>query len=307
MSALLDANAIRSSIHCQAEVSVYKSIDSTNACLRRRYAALKGGKSAEAGTLSSNDGTQSFDRAVVIACEQTAGRGRSGRTFASPAGAGIYLSLLHSPRGGISSPQIITALAAVAVCRAIKSVYQMDAKIKWVNDIFLRGKKVCGILTEGIAESSASKGTVTAAIIGIGVNILPGALPKEICDVAGTVLDCPAADPKMNELAACIIDGVYCLLDAAGEEGEPLSPVILNAMSQYKALSILTGRQVAVHPIAKDSINMDSVNAAPYTATVLGITDDASLLVRTEDGKERALHSGEVTLVSSQIASSCDV
>lgn len=312
---LLDAGAINSSLKCKAAVEVYQTIDSTNAELRRRLASFP---------------PHSLDSTVIIASGQTAGRGRGGRAFASPAGAGVYLSLLHSPKGGIASPQIITATASVAVCRAIETVYGKTAQIKWVNDIFINGRKVCGILTEGIAEGIAggideadgggetnvrAEAGVTAVIIGIGVNILPGALPKELQGIAGTVLDTEGADPKVNAFAAAIIEGVYSLLD---EADDTKSPLVLAAIAEYKERSILTGRQVEVHPLA-GSVCTDSpplcgtnappvcassfpIAAVPYSATVLGITDDASLIVRTEDGKKKVLNSGEVTLVSAQVA-----
>ena len=137
------------------DVRVFREVDSTN--LRLKEAARAGMASAPC---------------LLIADSQTAGRGRLGRTFVSPPGAGLYMSLLCAPPAGTGSGGV-TILAAVAVCRAIEELTGLSPKIKWVNDLFLGGKKVCGILAEGLEAG---------VILGIGVNLIspPGGYPPEV-------------------------------------------------------------------------------------------------------------------------------
>ena len=133
---------------------------------------------------------------VIIACEQTDGRGRYGRQFFSPVDSGVYLSLLLRPT--TYSPQqatCLTAAAAAAMCQAIEAVTGQQPGIKWVNDIFLHGKKVCGILTE--AAVGLETGTLNYMVLGAGVNLYPPAegFPEEIKPIAGSVLErsCPGS------------------------------------------------------------------------------------------------------------------
>lgn len=137
---------------------------------------------------------------VIIACEQTAGRGRYGRQFFSPVDSGVYLSLLLRPTA--YSPQqatCLTAAAAAAMCQAIEAVTGQQPGIKWVNDIFLHGKKVCGILTE--AAVGLETGTLNYMVLGAGVNLYPPAegFPEEIQSIAGSVLEhsCPEAKNRL--------------------------------------------------------------------------------------------------------------
>ena len=116
---------------------------------------------------------------LLTADSQTTGRGRLGRSFVSPPGTGLYMSLLSAPPPGADCG-LITVLAAVAVCGAIEEMTALQPKIKWVNDLFLRGKKVCGILAETAGER---------VIVGIGVNLAPAPLPPELEGTVG-FLDC---------------------------------------------------------------------------------------------------------------------
>ena len=152
-------------------ITVRKRVDSTNAEARRR--ALEGAP----------------EGAVVVAEEQTAGRGRLGRTFYSPAGAGVYLSVVLRPRLQADAAQYLTCAAAVSCAQAIEAVTGEEALIKWVNDIFCRGRKVAGILTEGVVDMES--GRFEYAVLGMGVNVrVPASgFPSEIADVAGAVCD----------------------------------------------------------------------------------------------------------------------
>ena len=255
-------------------------IDSTNSEAKRRLGAVP------------PEEYRLFHKTVLVAGEQTAGRGRLGRKFYSPCGTGLYFSLVYAA-GSVSDPGKITAVAAVAVCRAIKSVFNVDAGIKWVNDIFVSGKKVCGILTEGIVNPLS--GAVEAAVIGIGINIyFSSKMPEELSLRAGGICGSSLSgagdenadggkNAEMKDRLLCrIIESLVEILDGREEE-------FFSAMEEYKARSTLIGKTVTVSPV------IDS-RERQYDAVVTGITDDAQLVVRTSDGREKTLSSGEVTL-----------
>ena len=250
-----------------ARVYVYQKIDSTNTEAKRR--------------LAETSDVRSLDHTVIVASSQTAGRGRLGRAFYSPDGSGLYLSIIYAPKEKIESPALLTATAAVGVCRALLSVYEADAKIKWVNDIFMRGKKVSGILTEGLTDFE--RGGISCAVVGIGVNIAPQNFPRDIADIATSVLEDKDADTKRSALAAAIVNDVLSIYDS-GKKG------FVRAMEEYRERSMLTGKTVIVHPVVD--------GAEAYEAKVTGISEDAKLIVKTGDGKTRFLDSGEVTLHS---------
>lgn len=255
-------------------------IDSTNSEAKRRLGAVP------------PEEYRLFHKTVLVAGEQTAGRGRLGRKFYSPGGTGLYFSLVYAA-GSVSDPGKITAVAAVAVCRAIKSVFNVDAGIKWVNDIFVSGKKVCGILTEGIVNPLS--GAVEAAVIGIGINIyFSSKMPEELSLRAGGICGSSLSsagdenadggkNAEMKDRLLCrIIENLVEILDGREE-------AFFSAMEEYKARSTLIGKTVTVSPV------IDS-RERQYDAVVTGITDDAQLVVRTSDGREKTLSSGEVTL-----------
>lgn len=255
-------------------------IDSTNSEAKRRLGAVP------------PEEYRLFHKTVLVAGEQTAGRGRLGRKFYSPGGTGLYFSLVYAA-GSVSDPGKITAVAAVAVCRAIKSVFNVDAGIKWVNDIFVSGKKVCGILTEGIVNPLS--GAVEAAVIGIGINIyFSSKMPEELSLRAGGICGSSLSgagdenadggkNAEMKDRLLCrTIENLVEILDGREEE-------FFSVMEEYKARSTLIGKTVTVSPV------IDS-RERQYDAVVTGITDDAQLVVRTSDGREKTLSSGEVTL-----------
>ncbi len=255
-------------------------IDSTNSEAKRRLGAVP------------PEEYRLFHKTVLVAGEQTAGRGRLGRKFYSPGGTGLYFSLVYAA-GSVSDPGKITAVAAVAVCRAIKSVFNVDAGIKWVNDIFVSGKKVCGILTEGIVNPLS--GAVEAAVIGIGINIyFSSKMPEELSLRAGGICGYSLSgagdenadggkNAEMKDRLLCrTIENLVEILDGREE-------AFFSAMEEYKARSTLIGKTVTVSPV------IDS-RERQYDAVVTGITDDAQLVVRTSDGREKTLSSGEVTL-----------
>ena len=213
---------------------------------------------------------------VIVACEQTAGRGRYGRQFFSPVDSGVYLSLLLRPTA--YSPQqatCLTAAAAAAMCQAIEAVTGQQPGIKWVNDIFLRGKKVCGILTE--AAVGLETGTLNYMVLGAGVNLYPPAegFPEEIQSIAGSVLErsCPEAK---NRLVGEFLNRFWDFYS---------HPECRTYLEDYRARSLAVGRNVTVLSAGK------AVSAYAY-----GIDDDFRLLVRYENGDTEALSYGEIRI-----------
>lgn len=213
---------------------------------------------------------------VVLANEQSAGRGRRGRSFASPRGTGVYMSLLLRPTHYAAAQAVrITTIAAVAMCEAIEAVSEETAQIKWVNDIFVRGKKVCGILTE--AALGMESGMLEYAILGVGINVYQpvGGFPKELEQIVGTVFDTAQNDMK-NHLAAEFLNhfmAYYTSLEHA------------DYAEEYRKRSLAIGRQVSVLS-----------GAESRKAMVLGVDDECQLLVRYEDGTQEALSSGEISI-----------
>lgn len=258
--ALLDDSSIR--------VDFFDVLDSTNTEAKRRL-------------VSSS--AKELHRSVIVASQQTEGRGRLGRRFFSPVNTGIYLSILYAP-GIIAAPGMFTANAAVGVARAIKKVYGVESGIKWVNDIFINGKKVCGILTEGVTDFES--GMIEAAIIGIGVNIVNNALlPQEVA--GGVYAEGAVEETKRSELAAEIVNETLKILDG-GEEA------VKESMKEYKDRSILIGREIEVSPV----IGQTEKN---FICTPVDITEDAKLVVQLKDGSKKTLDCGEVSINSSKI------
>ncbi|WP_124097947.1 biotin--[acetyl-CoA-carboxylase] ligase [Ruminococcus sp. Marseille-P6503] len=215
---------------------------------------------------------------VLIARQQTAGKGRLGRSFYSPPDSGLYLSVVLRPQMNIQDALFITTSAAVAVSRAIETCcnHERKARIKWVNDIYLDGRKVCGILTEAALDFES--GGLEYAVLGIGVNITPpdGDFPPELSDVAASVFSSGKTGNLRNRLAAEILRELSALPDGF------LSDEILD---EYRRRSMLTGKDVFA--LFKDETK---------PCHVLGIDDRARLLVRFKDGTEQALSSGEVSI-----------
>jgi len=272
--------------HFAGRITVYKTLDSTITEAKRICAACGAPRDA-AGHLT--EAGRSIHRSVVIAEQQTAGRGRLGRSFYSPAGTGVYLSILYVPEKGIIQPARMTTAAAVAVCRSLETLYGVKAGIKWVNDVFVGGKKVCGILTEGV--SNFETGIIETAIVGIGVNITDGAdgFPAEIAGVAGSVLGKTSSSRiTRNELAAAIVRETLSIYDME-ESGDGSG--IAAVMREYRNRSLIIGKAVEVFPVPGRTGNA-------YKAVAVDVDDQARLIVQNDKGERIALQSGEITLHS---------
>ena len=210
---------------------------------------------------------------IFIADEQTAGRGRMGKSFDSKAGCGLYMSILSHRDIAAADGVAITAYTAVAVCRALRRLTPLDPKIKWVNDIYVNRKKLCGILVEGSADPTTGK--LRYSVTGIGLNLLArdfGELSYIATDVE---TECGIALP-VSLVAAEIAREFISRLDTAGTP---------ECVAEYRRLSMLAGERVQVIK-----------SGETYPAQGLGITDGRELLILRDDGTEEALSSGEVSL-----------
>lgn len=201
---------------------------------------------------------------LVLADYQTAGRGRLGRSFVSPPGTGLYMSLLLRPENA-AELQKITVLAALSVCLALEEITPLRPKIKWVNDLFVKGKKVCGILAEYVENQ---------VIVGIGVNLQtpPGGFPPE-AGIAGA-LDVPLSrDELAGRIAKNLLDGMGRLSDSG-------------LIDAYRARMPLIGREITYLQ-----------NGETKNARVTGVAQDGGLMILSEAGEE-ILRSGEISLGS---------
>ena len=212
---------------------------------------------------------------VVLSGLQTAGRGRRGRIFYSPPGTGIYMSVLLRPSACEATETVhITTMAAVAVCEAVEETAGVDAQIKWVNDVFVRGNKVCGILTDG--AFGMESGLLEYAVLGMGINVYEpeGGFPEELRSVAGAVFDAPASDVK-NKLAATVLNKLYTIYTEQNKQ----------YAEAYRKRSMAVGKQIMVLR-EKES----------KCAVALAIDEECRLRVRYEDGTEETLQAGEISI-----------
>lgn len=240
------------------ELSVFPALNSTNALAREK--AMTGAP----------------DGYTIIANSQTGGRGRRGRTFYSPPDTGIYMSLVLRPPHYSSQQAVrLTTMAAVAACEAIEAVSGEKAQIKWVNDIYVRGKKVCGILTE--ASFGLEDGCLEYAVLGIGINVFPPAdgFPDEIKDIAGTVFRKAQNDGK-NQLAAEFLNR-FMRYYAMPQESD--------YVDNYRSRSMVIGKEIQV--IFSDCTKK---------ANALDVDKDCRLIVEYEDGRIESLYSGEISI-----------
>lgn len=248
-----------------AEIHVFESVGSTNTVLKDLSS-----QGAPSGT-------------VVIADQQTGGKGRRGRRFASPSGVGVYLSYLLKPDSGYEKISDLTSWTAVAVADAIKNAYGIDTSIKWVNDLLLNRKKICGILTEVSVEGES--GFIDTCIIGIGVNVneASGDFPEEISEIA-TSLSIENNGEKFfrSKLASEIIKS----MDKLASDWPCNSDYYLE---RYRELNITIGSKVTAYSLMIE-------NGNGRTGTALDVNDDFSLKVKFDDGSVENLKSGEVSV-----------
>ncbi len=214
---------------------------------------------------------------VILADSQTAGRGRMGRKFFSPEKNGIYMSLVLRPRFSAENALLITTAAAVAVAKTVEKHTAKKALVKWVNDIYINEKKVCGILTEGKTDSS---GGLEYAILGIGVNLKKprGGFDKSIESIAGALFE----------------DGEYDVEQIALDILEAFDGYYKNILEkphfeEYASRNMLLGKKV------------DIIRAGECVGEGMAgeIAEDFSLYIRTANGKIK-LSTGEVSVKASE-------
>ena len=239
------------------KLEAFESVDSTNNYIKRR--AREG---APEGT-------------VAIADAQTGGKGRLGRSFASPPGVGIYLSLLLRPEGNAADIQSLTANTAVAVSKAIEKTCGINPEIKWVNDLLLNGRKICGILCESEADDKG----LHYMVIGIGLNVTNRTedFPAQLRNIAGSIYTQTGIIAERGMLISAILselDSMYeCWKDNSG-----------SLLTDYKKRCTMIGHLVEV-------ASADEV----YDAVAEDISEDFGLCLRLDDGSTRVTHSGEVS------------
>lgn len=240
---------------------IHKTVASTN--IIARELAING---AESGT-------------VVIAEEQTSGYGRNGKSFFSPYGTGIYMSIILNLKKEkkIFNSSFITTAAAMAVSKSIEEISNENTQIKWVNDVFINGKKVCGILTEG--AFSFEDGKLDYAVIGIGVNVnFPkDGFPKELNNIAASINSKNNANSNTksdirNILVAKILENLY---DYYFND--------VNFYEEYKKRSFLIGKKVSIN-----------INNKEHIVKVLDIDKTFALVAKFQDGKIDKIVSGSI-------------
>ena len=234
-----------------------ETVDSTNEYAKK--CAISGAKEAT----------------VIIAEQQTKGKGSKNRSFFSDAD-GIYMSIVLRPEISPTESLFITTCAAVAVSRAIDKICGKKTGIKWVNDIFLDDKKICGILCESALKPNEDR--LEYAVLGIGINFSGSAdeLPDDIKDIAGFIFEKGANGKIKENLILEILDNFFMFYKNLKKR---------EFLDEYRSRSILIGKRVVCIG-----------NGGDFNATVIDIDDNAHLIVKTDDGNIKNLYAGEVSL-----------
>lgn len=258
---LLDVAVIRQALPSDiaegvASLEVAWSLDSTNAELLRRT-------SEPAGTT------------VLLAEQQTGGRGRRGRVWTSPPACNLYLSLSRQFSGGLARLGGLSLVTGIAVAETLRALGYTQVGLKWPNDVQIQGRKLGGILIEGGGEH----GGPVRAVIGLGLNVrmpagIAGNIDQPWIDLAGVAVE----TPSRNALAAALITALLPALETFDSQG--LAPFL----PRYAPLDTLAGQAVSVH----DARGVRSGIAE-------GIGDDGALQIRI-DGQRHAVHAGEVSV-----------
>lgn len=238
------------------EIFYYEKTDSTNTRAREYAKEFRNNREPK----------------LFIAEEQTAGRGRRGRSFFSEGGVGIYMTLLLYPDERGRDAARLTARAAVALTDALCKLTSLSPKIKWVNDVYVKSKKLSGILAEGEMSSDGKAGFV---ILGMGINVYKTAFPDDISSIATSIED--ECGERISREALCCEIIKNLLAEPESEE---------EILKKYREKSLVIGREITVLPIGKE----------PYPARAVDILNDYSLLVKTDSGESISVFSGEVSV-----------
>lgn len=243
------------------KIIILDEVDSTN-----NYAKELGQKGEPEGT-------------VIIADSQTKGKGRLGRSFYSPKGTSIYMSIILRPDTDIEKSSLITSCTAVAAARAVDKICRTDTKIKWVNDLYLNGKKFCGILTESVINSS---GKLDFAVVGIGLNVrsVKNIFSSELLETATSIEDETGIKYSLEKISAQIINELNILLPEFDKA---------DFIEEYRRRMCMIGWNVE---ILKSGIKR--------TAKAIGISDEAGLIVEYSDGSRDIVTSGEARILKNK-------
>lgn len=212
--------------------------------------------------------------AVVLAEGQTAGVGRLGRSFASPPGQGIYLSLILRPRPG-ASVSWLTPLAGLAVCRAVEEEAGLSPELKWPNDVILQGRKLCGILT----QTALGDGDIRHAVVGVGLNLTQELFPPELADKAISLRMAGAGVTRPRMTAALIRHLTDLLVERAAYEAMPGE-----LMDELRRRSCTLGREIKLVDRQGETLGF-----------AVDLDQEGGLIVDTPQGR-RVVSSGEVSV-----------
>ena len=252
---LSDAQEILKFLKSDVSIIPFETTDSTNT-----QAKLYCGQFKDEGITSP---------VLFIANHQNSGKGRLGRSFYSPADTGLYMSLLIKAEEIGSDLVCVTTATAVCVANAIQKLCNISPKIKWVNDIYIENKKVCGILCEAVTNFETMK--IEYVIIGIGVNVATDFFPNDIKDIATSL---PAKTNK-NKLCAYITDNIIDELSRINDR---------SFIEKYKEMSLVLGKEITY-----------TENDETKTATAVDIDNNGGLVIETENGT-KTLTTGEITV-----------
>lgn len=216
---------------------------------------------------------EKIDNTIIIANSQTAGRGRLGRSFVSNKSSGIYMSILLKPSFSLEYAKKMTCLASVAVSNAIDKLTGLESKIKWVNDIYINGKKVSGILTE--ASTLIEEGKLEYVVIGIGINTYAQLFSGELDKIATTLENEAQMIVSRCDLIASVLNNIDYYLEHITEN---------TFMDEYIAKSFVIGKRVELTRYDKKTL-----------VEVIGISQVGELIVKTDDGNVLNISSGEIT------------
>ena len=257
-SDVLNQEQIQSKLDHDVTVIAYASIDSTNSEAKRLLE------------------TQLSGNFLVVSDEQTAGRGRHGRFFHSPEKTGLYMSLALQHISSEVDAALLTTAAAVAVCQSIEEMTSLSPKIKWVNDIFLNGRKICGILTEGIMNFETQ--SVESIILGIGINISVDReqLPDDLKNKVGGITNHSSGTINRNDLTVSIINNFLAIYQNINSR---------TFLEDYRERCFVLGKTITFKQKQEQ-----------IRAIAEGIDDDGGLIVRLQDGSYKTLSYGEISI-----------
>ena len=252
----MDKKILEQYLDQKLNITIFDELDSTNNYLKKL------GSQGEK------------ENQLIIALSQTGGRGRMGRSFYSPNGTGIYFSLLLHPEFSAEKSLFLTVMAAVSVAEMVMKYNKNDVKIKWVNDIYINGKKVCGILTEGAINSNKM---LDYAVVGIGINVIApeNGFPNDIKEIATAIFPGKTDDYIKEKIVADVVNKFFDMYNG----------IDTDFIKRYKEYSYLTGKEINL--IQGETIR---------PATVIDITDDCHLLVKNESGEIEEISSGDVSV-----------